>query len=69
MLALRRERHRRGWSLIDVCGKTGINPSTLSEIERGLRNCYPGWRRRICKAFNMPEEELFAEVPDEGKEH
>lgn len=59
MLELREERKRRGWSLTDVCAKTGIAPTTLSEIERELRVVYPGWRRRISRAFKMPEDDLF----------
>ena len=67
MLTLRKERQRRGWSLIDLCGKTGISPSALSEIERELHVCYPGWRRRIALAFGKPEAELFAEADDDTR--
>ena len=66
MLALRKERERRGLSLLDVTMKTGISPSNLSEIERERRYVYPGWRRRIAQAFNMPESELFEEAGDES---
>jgi transcriptional regulator with XRE-family HTH domain len=56
---LRRERLRRGWSQVKVCALTGISPSTLSLIERGLQPAYPGWQRRIAEAFGLPAEELF----------
>ena len=67
MLQLRVERQRRGLSLVDMCQKTGIAPSMLSEVERGMRHAWPGWRRRISTALAMPEEELFREVVYEPK--
>ena len=59
---LRAERLRRGWSMINVCMRTGISPSDLSLIERGHKPAYPGWRRRLSQAFGMPESELFEEA-------
>lgn len=59
MHPLRRERLRRGWSMVKVCGLTGISPSNLSLLERGLQPAYPGWRRRLAKAFDVPVEVLF----------
>jgi len=61
-LRLREERQRRDWSLVDVTMRTGISSADLSLVERGLKPAFPGWRRRIAKAFNMPESELFREV-------
>jgi len=67
MLAMRKEREARGWSLADVSVKTGgIGPSILSEIERQRRYAYPGWRKRIAKAFGMSEEKLFVAVDDDA---
>lgn len=63
MLAMRRERIRRGWSLMDLAMRCRIDPGALSRIERRKWPCCPGWRRRIAAAFNMPEEVLFEEVP------
>jgi len=65
MLELRRAREGRGWSLTDVCRMTGIAPTTLSEIERSMRHAYPGWKKRIAEAFELPESELFREVEDD----
>jgi transcriptional regulator with XRE-family HTH domain len=64
MLNLRRIRKARGLSLTQVTVKTGIDPSSLSRIERGIIPSGPGWRRRIAEAFELPEEELFMEVED-----
>lgn len=61
---LRHERTRRRWSLTRLCALTGIAPSDLSLLERGLRPAFPGWRRRIAQAFDLPETALFpAELP------
>jgi transcriptional regulator with XRE-family HTH domain len=68
MLALRVERQRRGWSITEVTRRTGIAESHLSNLERQLIPAYPGWKRRIAKAFKMPASELFREVEnDTGK--
>jgi transcriptional regulator with XRE-family HTH domain len=48
-----------------VAGLTGIAASDLSQIERGARPAFPGWRRRLAHAFGMPEEALFAAAEDE----
>ncbi|MFN2444490.1 MAG: helix-turn-helix domain-containing protein [Vicinamibacterales bacterium] len=62
-LVLRTERRRRGWSLTRLSVLTdGISPSDISQIERGRRCAFPGWRHRIAEAFGMPEEFLFAPV-------
>ncbi|HHY35950.1 MAG TPA: helix-turn-helix transcriptional regulator [Firmicutes bacterium] len=64
MLRMKLERLRRGWSLTQLCVRTGIEPASLSKIERGIWPCGPGWRKRIAQALEVPEEALFEEVPD-----
>lgn len=68
MLALRRERLKRGWSLTQVTVLTGIDGSALSKIERRVWPCGPEWRRRIAAAFGLPEEVLFKEVPNNERD-
>ena len=65
MLQLKAERRRRGWSQTYVSGLTGISSPDLSAIERGLKPAYPGWRRRLARAFRMPEAELFTVAGEE----
>ncbi len=67
MLRLRQERLRRRWSLLDVAIRTHIESTNVSKIERGILPAYPGWRRRLAEAFGLPEENLFAEVPDDER--
>jgi transcriptional regulator with XRE-family HTH domain len=59
-LHLRTEREARGWSLTHVTQQTGIAPSDLSLLERGLRPAFPNWQRRIARAFGIPAAKLFA---------
>lgn len=71
MLRLRLERQRLAMSLAQLCQLTGVEPATLSKVERGLLPAYPGWRIRIAHALNWPEEqidELFREVSDNERD-
>lgn len=38
---------------------TGIAAADLSMLERGLRPAFPGWQRRLARAFGLPAAELF----------
>ena len=58
-LRLREERLRRGWSQTTVTVLTGIPEPTISAVERGLVPAWPGWRRRLSRAFGIPQAELF----------
>ena len=65
MYKLRRVRQERGYSLADLVRLTGIHESDLSQLERGLRQPFPTWRKRLSRALKTPEDELFREVDDE----
>ena len=58
---IRAERKKRNWSLVKVTSLTGISPSDLSMLERGLRPAFPGWKARLARAFAMPAGKLFSE--------
>lgn len=63
MLALRRERLRRGWSQAEVSKRTGITQSTVSKIETGVWPVvYPSWALRLSRLFKMSVAELLEEV-------
>jgi hypothetical protein len=59
MNRVREMRLRRGWSLTHLTTLTAIATQDISALERGLRPLYPGWRRRLARAFGMSEAELF----------
>lgn len=65
MLKLRQVRQERGISLVDLTRLTGIGPSDISQMERGLRVAYPGWKARISRALGMPAKDLFTEVEED----
>src|SRR4029453_12812752 len=67
-LRLRRERLRRGWSQFHTGTLANIEPATVAQIESGRRFPYPGWRKRLAAAFDLPEELLFAPADeDDGR--
>ena len=59
MTKLREMRKEKGWSLTLLTAKTLIGASDLSQIELGHRTCFPGWRKRLAKAFKCSEQEIF----------
>lgn len=66
-MRLRQVREERKMSLVGLTQLTGISPSDISEIERGRRPAFPGWRARISRALGVPQDELFAEVDDDRR--
>ena len=59
-LAVRELRRRRGLSQEDLAHASGLHPTYISGIERGLRN--PTWRSigRVCEALQVRISELAA---------
>ena len=56
---LRTIREKKGISQLQLSYKTGISQTAISNIENGRVYPYPGWRKRIAKALNVPEKEIF----------
>ena len=61
MLHMKKIREQQGVSLTKLCVLTGIHPANLSRIEKGYIYPFPGWRKRIAKALNVREEEIFGD--------
>ena len=59
MTRLREERLHRGWTLTYLTQITGISTGDISQVEHGRRPAFPGWRRKLAKAFGLPVEDLF----------
>jgi transcriptional regulator with XRE-family HTH domain len=59
-LAVRELRTKSGLSQEELARKSGLHPTYISGIERGLRN--PTWRSigRVCRALNVKISELAA---------
>jgi transcriptional regulator with XRE-family HTH domain len=62
----KRARFERGWSLQKLAEMIGtIGVITISRWERGIESPSPYFRQKLCKLFNMTEEELgFKPVGD-----
>jgi len=58
----KRERKRRGLSLLILGAQTGIQPTELSRIERGKAVPYPAHRKRLAHALGIPEADLQRRV-------
>ncbi|MBP1925853.1 transcriptional regulator with XRE-family HTH domain [Sedimentibacter acidaminivorans] len=56
---LREIRASKGLSQFDLSMMTRIPPSEISRLENGKIYAYPGWRRKISDALNIPEENIF----------
>jgi transcriptional regulator with XRE-family HTH domain len=61
MAQVKGERERRGWSQHELGRRCGLPASTISAIECGATRIWPGWRKRLARAFKMREAELFPE--------
>ena len=59
-LAVKQLRTRRGLSQEELAHASGLHPTYISGIERGLRN--PTWRSlgRLCDALGVKRSELAA---------
>lgn len=57
--ALREWRERRGWTLAEVSGLTGVSVSHLSLIERGRREPPPHLKVLIARSVGAAVSDLF----------
>jgi len=64
MNKVREIRKKKNLTQLDLAKMTDIYPNDISQIERGKRKAFPGWRKRLAKALEVPEEELFPEIQE-----
>jgi len=62
-LRLRDERLRRHWSQQEVADMIGATLNTVSRWERGLTDCSPYFRNKLCELFGKDARQLWL-VPD-----
>ena len=55
---IRNLREERGWFQRDLAMRTGIHAPTISQIENGIVKLWPGYAKRVAKAFGVSVEEL-----------
>ncbi len=56
---LRKIRESKGLSQLELSAKTKISPGAISNIENNKIYAYPGWRKRISEALEVPEDKIF----------
>lgn len=56
---LRKIRERKGLSQLELGRRTGIAGNIISTLERGRIYPYPGWRRKLAAALEIPEDKIF----------
>lgn len=64
-LCLRDERIRRHWSQQDLADMIGATLNTVSRWERGLTDCSPYFRNKLCELFGKDARELWLIPEDE----
>jgi transcriptional regulator with XRE-family HTH domain len=55
---IRKLREARGWTQRDLSTRTGIHAPTISQIENGIVQLWPGYAKRIAKALGVPVSEV-----------
>lgn len=66
---LRLWKERRGLTLREVAGLTGLSPSTLSLVERGKRNLTPLAKVRVAPGLGAEVADLFEPEPEAAEVH
>jgi len=56
---IRDVRARKGWTLEALAARSGLSPSFLSQVERGLSTLSIVSLSSICRALDLPIESLF----------
>jgi transcriptional regulator with XRE-family HTH domain len=64
--ALRQWRERRGWSLTEVSGLTGLSRSYLSRIERRQREPAAATKVLVARKLGAPVADLFPAETEEA---
>lgn len=62
MLRLTLERGKRGWSQAELARRTGIHPSTISNLEAGKWHPWPKYKRLLAQVLHVKGELLFMPV-------
>lgn len=64
--AVRLLRQERGWTLDDLADASGLQPTYLSDLERGARSPGLATQQRLASAFGVKVWQLF-HLAEEGE--
>ena len=67
MEKLKRLREERGLSQVKLAARADLNPATVNQIERGMRNASPGTLRKLADALEVSLYELLEEDSPKGE--
>ncbi len=56
---LRIIREKKGLSQLALSRISGVPGNVISNLELGKVYPYPGWRKKLSQALELPEEEVF----------
>jgi transcriptional regulator with XRE-family HTH domain len=59
MEQLKRLREERGLSQVKLAARADLNPATVNQIERGVRNASPGTLRKLAEALGVSLVDLI----------
>src|SRR5215212_2258108 len=59
MEQLKRLREERGLSQVKLAARADLNPATVNQIERGMRNASPGTLHKLADALGVSLHELL----------
>ncbi len=60
---MRRERRRRGWTIVELSSRAGLSPRFLTRVEAGDGNISILRLDRLARALGRPIEQLLAAAP------
>ena len=60
-------RKQRGWSQEELSQVSGVNRSTISQIESGVRDPKPATLRKLARTLGVNIGDLFDEEPDQDR--
>lgn len=62
MFLITHEREKRRWTKTELAFKSKIHPSVIGQLESGKMFPYPGYKKKLSEALEIPEDDLFKEV-------
>jgi transcriptional regulator with XRE-family HTH domain len=67
MQQLKRLREERGLSQVKLAARADLNPATVNQIERGVRDASPGTLRKLASALGVGLAELIQDDYPKGQ--
>jgi transcriptional regulator with XRE-family HTH domain len=66
MIRMTLEREKKRWTKTELAKRAGIALATVCAIEASHVTVWPGWKKKLASALELPEADLFAPVDSEN---